>query len=78
MYQDLSMHYDWPVKKAIVNLPVKMKGNSRHTSSCFIVLHEKFLQFDWLRVVVFQLNLKYLHVKIKNLVRIVKYKQIIA
>ena len=31
-----------------------------------IVLHEKFLQFDWLRAVVFQLNLKYLHVKITN------------
>ena len=29
-----------------------------------ILLHEKFLQFDWLRAVVFQLNLKYLHVKI--------------
>ena len=29
----------------------------------FILLHEKFLQFDWLRAVVFQLNLKYLHVK---------------
>ena len=28
-----------------------------------ILLHEKFLQFDWLRAVVFQLNLKYLHVK---------------
>ena len=27
-----------------------------------ILLHEKFLQFDWLRAVVFQLNLKYLHV----------------
>ena len=33
----------------------------------FILLHEKFLQFDWLRAVVFQLNLKYLHVKITNL-----------
>ena len=32
-----------------------------------ILLHEKFLQFDWLRAVVFQLNLKYLHVKITNL-----------
>ena len=31
-----------------------------------ILLHEKFLQFDWLRAVVFQLNLKYLHVKITN------------
>ena len=26
-----------------------------------IPLHDKFLQFDWLRAVVFQLNLKYLH-----------------
>ena len=25
----------------------------------FILLHEKFLQFDWLRAMVFQLNLKY-------------------
>ena len=33
-----------------------------------ILQHEKFLQFDWLRPVVFQLNLKYLHVKITNLV----------
>ena len=32
-----------------------------------ILLYEKFLQFDWLRAVVFQLNLKYLHVKITNL-----------
>ena len=31
---------------------------------CFILLPEKFLPFDWLRVEVFQLNLKYLHVKI--------------
>jgi len=30
----------------------------------FILQHEKFLQFDWLRAVIFQLNLKYLHVKI--------------
>ena len=29
-----------------------------------ILLHEKFLQFDRLRAVVFQLNLKYLNVKI--------------
>ena len=32
--------------------------------SMIIILHEKFLQLDWLRGVVFQLNLKYLHVKI--------------
>ena len=36
-----------------------------------ILLHEKFLQFDWLKAVVFQLNLKYLHVKITNLLRVV-------
>ena len=29
-----------------------------------LILHEKFLQFDWLRAVVCQLNLKYLRVKI--------------
>ena len=39
--------------------------------SVFIPLHEKFLQFDWLRAVVFQLNLKYLHVKVTNLLRVV-------
>ena len=33
--------------------------------------HEKFLQFDWLRAVVFQLNLKYLHVKITKPLRVV-------
>ena len=30
-----------------------------------ILLHEKFLQFDWLRAVVFQPNLNNLHVKKK-------------
>ena len=29
-----------------------------------LLLPEKFLQFDWLRADVFQLNLKYLHVEI--------------
>ena len=33
----------------------------------FTLLHEKFLQIHWLRAVVFQLNLKNLHVKITNL-----------
>ena len=36
-----------------------------------ILLHEKFLQFDWLRAVVFQLNLKYPHVKITNRLQVV-------
>ena len=35
------------------------------------LLHEKLLQFDWLRAVVFELNLKYLHVKITNLLQVV-------
>ena len=39
--------------------------------SAIILPYEKFLQFDWLRAVVFQLNLKYLHVKITNLLRVV-------
>ena len=37
----------------------------------FKLLHEKFLQFDRLGAVVFQLNLKYLHVKITNLSQVV-------
>ena len=36
----------------------------------FILLNEKFLQFDWLRKVAFQLNLRYLHVKIKKPLRV--------
>ena len=27
MYQDLSRRHDWPVNNAIVDLPIKMKGN---------------------------------------------------
>ena len=34
--------------------------------SVVILLHDKFLQFVWLRAVVFQLNLKYLHVYCEN------------
>ena len=41
------------------------------TITPIILLHQKFLQFDWLRAVVFQLNLKYLHVKITNLLWVV-------
>ena len=37
----------------------------------FIPLHKKLLQFDWLRAVVFRLNLKYLHVKTTNLLWVV-------
>ena len=26
------MHYDWPDKTAIVNVPIRLKGNSKHIS----------------------------------------------
>ena len=29
VYQDLSTCRDWPVKKAIVDLPIRLKGNSK-------------------------------------------------
>ena len=32
MYQDLSTRHDWPVKKGIVDLPIRMKGNSKRIS----------------------------------------------
>ena len=32
MYQDLSMRRDWPVKKAIVDWSIKVKGNSKRPS----------------------------------------------
>ena len=32
MYQDLRTSNGWPVKKAIVDLPIKMKRNSKCTS----------------------------------------------
>ena len=44
---------------------------ARKTLTLLILLCEKLLQFDWLRAVVFQLNLKYLHVKITNLLLVV-------
>ena len=40
------------------------------TVNMFLLLREKILQFDWLGVVVFQLNLKKLHVKITSLLRV--------
>ena len=32
MHQNLSTRHDWPVKKAIVDLPIRMKRNSKRTS----------------------------------------------
>ena len=39
--------------------------------TCVMLLHEKFLQFDWLKAVVFGINLKNRHVKIRKLLRVV-------
>ena len=54
----------------VISLETCQRRGERRVS-LIILLHEKFLQFDWLRVVVFLLNLKYLHVKITNLVWVV-------
>ena len=32
MFLDLSRCHDWPVRKAMINLPIRMKGNSKCTS----------------------------------------------
>ena len=32
VYQDLSTYHDWLVKKAIFNLPISIKGNSKRTA----------------------------------------------
>ena len=63
------------VKIKITEIPHEKKPNTairnEISTSLIKLLHEKFLQFDWLRAVIFQLNLKYLHVKITNLLRVV-------
>ena len=38
MYQDLSMRRDWPVKKAIVDWSIKMKGKSKRPSGNLLSL----------------------------------------
>ena len=47
---------------------VKHKDKNRERTGrgihSVLLLYEKFLQFNWLRAVIFQLNLKYLRVKI--------------
>ena len=62
--------------KSVKNLGVAMDCNltyarTYNSINFVILLHEKLLQSDWLRAVVFQLNLKYLRVKITNLLRVV-------
>ena len=56
-----------------ISLPIRvMKVNVCDVFKYFILLNEKFLQFDCLRAVVFQLTLKYLQVKITNLLQVVE------
>ena len=43
---------------------ISLEMNTEGVLSTVILLHEKFVLFVWLRVVVFQLNSKYLNVKI--------------
>ena len=54
--------------------PIRFKHFVIDTITSFILIREKFLQFDWLKAVVFQLNMKYLHVKITNLLWVVVYR----
>ena len=32
VYQNLRTRHDWPLKKAIVDLPIRLKGDSKRTS----------------------------------------------
>lgn len=36
VYQDLSMPNDWPVKEAIVNFPIRLKGNAKRTFGKYV------------------------------------------
>ena len=38
LYQDLSMCHDWPVKSAMVSLPIRLKGNLKSISSHLLSL----------------------------------------
>ena len=44
-------------EKPDLGVKKKMDPEQQHRINFFIILHEKFLQFDWLRAVVFQFNL---------------------
>ena len=59
---------NWRLQKVVGD---SKNGVANRWCSTVILLHAKFLQFDWLRAVVFQLNLKYTHVKITNLLWVV-------
>ena len=52
-------------------MPAATYNSLMYLFSFALSLHEKFLQFDWPRAVVFLFNLMYLHVKVTNLLRVV-------
>ena len=51
-------------RNTIINQSARVFSLSYFLITIIILLPDKFLQFDWMRVEVLQLNLKYLHVKI--------------
>ena len=62
----------WLVEERFDYKPKLVKPTNQNALiSVVILLHKKLLQFDWLRAVIFQLNLKYLHVKITNPLQVV-------
>ena len=54
----------WRTRVRIESLMATKSCKEMYGISTIILLPEKFLQYDWLRADVFQLNLKYLHVKV--------------
>ena len=38
MYWDLSIHHDWPVKNATVDLPIRLKRNLKYISGNSLIL----------------------------------------
>ena len=72
-YTDAVMKLGEPTKKNVnvtssfyLHYKCKMTTHENKSVKMFVIilLPQKFLQFDWLRADVFQLNLKHLHVKI--------------
>ena len=64
LLHDLLIRRSLPASSTVSSTPVKK-------FPIISLARAGFLQFDWLGVVVFQLNLKYLHAKITNLLRVV-------
>ena len=63
----------WNTEKTVFFIFEVFHRVMKHCVECFILclIIYDYMRLDWLRAVVFQLNLKYLHVKITNLLRVV-------